>query len=90
MELKDLLETVDVEETQGPLDKPVDGLSYDSRKVKRGYVFFAVRGLCSDGHDFVAQAVERGASAVVVERRVAVSQDVACVRVRNVRRAMGT
>lgn len=89
MELKDLLETVDVEETQGPLDKPVDGLSYDSRKVKRGYVFFAVRGLCSDGHDFVAQAVERGASAVVVEHRVAVSQDVACVRVRNVRRAMG-
>jgi len=64
MELKDLLATVDVEETQGPLDKPVDGLSYDSRKVKRGYVFFAVRGLCSDGHDFVAQAVERGSVAL--------------------------
>jgi UDP-N-acetylmuramoyl-L-alanyl-D-glutamate--2,6-diaminopimelate ligase len=89
MQLKDLLEGDEFEETHGPLDRPVYGLAYDSREVKKGYVFFAVRGLCADGHDFVAQAVERGAAAVVVDRRVSVSQDVACVRVRNVRRTMG-
>ena len=89
MQLKDLLEADEFVETQGPLNRPVDGLVYDSREVRRGYVFFAVRGLRADGHDFVTQAVERGATAVVVERRVSVSQEVACVRVRNVRRAMG-
>ncbi|MEE8074693.1 MAG: UDP-N-acetylmuramoyl-L-alanyl-D-glutamate--2,6-diaminopimelate ligase [Candidatus Binatia bacterium] len=89
MQLKNLLEADEFEETHGSLDRTVDGLAYDSREVRRGYVFFAVRGLCADGHNFVAQAVERGAAAVVVERRVSVSQDVAYVRVRNVRSTMG-
>ncbi|MFQ5852095.1 MAG: UDP-N-acetylmuramoyl-L-alanyl-D-glutamate--2,6-diaminopimelate ligase [Candidatus Binatia bacterium] len=89
MWLKDLLETGDVEETHGTLNRPIAGLTYDSRKVGRGYVFFAVPGVRADGHDFVAQAVERGAAVVVVERRVAVPKGVTWVRVRNVRRAMG-
>ena len=40
----------------------------DSRKVGPGDVFVAVKGLRSDGHAFVAQAIEQGAAAVVVER----------------------
>jgi murE/murF fusion protein len=43
----------------------------DSREVAAGDVFVAVHGLRSDGHEFLAAAVERGAAAVVVEREVA-------------------
>lgn len=46
------------------------GIRDDSRKVEPGDLFVAVRGLRVDGHDFVAQAVERGAVAVAVEQRM--------------------
>lgn len=48
----------------------VRGLAYDSREVEPGTLFFAVPGVHVDGHDFVRSAVERGATAVVVEREV--------------------
>src|SRR5690348_4716272 len=41
----------------------------DSREVQRGGVFFALRGAEMDGHQFVADAVSRGAAAVIVERK---------------------
>src|SRR5271167_2622489 len=43
-------------------------LAYDSRRVGPGGLFFCVSGFRSDGHDFAAQAVHRGAVALVVER----------------------
>ena len=47
---------------------PVTGVSADSRTIAAANVFFAVRGTDSDGHEFVADAVARGAAAVVAER----------------------
>ena len=43
-------------------------LAYDAGKVTPGALFFCVRGAKADGHDFAAEAVERGAVALVVER----------------------
>src|SRR5450755_4389435 len=53
---------------QGAGDALVQGYSIDSRTVDRGEVFFAVRGERLDGHDFVEQALSRGAMAAVVRR----------------------
>ena len=89
MWLKNLLETGSVEEIQGKVTQTVDGLAYDSRKVRQGDVFFAVPGIDVDGHDYVNQAVEQGAVAVVAERRVTVPPEVTWIRVQNVRRTMG-
>ena len=47
-------------------EEEVSGIAYDSRRVERGDLFVAVRGSRTDGHLFLAQAVERGASALVV------------------------
>ena len=49
-------------------DAVIHGLSDDSRKTNRGDLFVAVRGTASDGHRFVADALGRGAEAVVVEQ----------------------
>lgn len=49
-------------------DWEVSGCSADSRRLDPGQVFVAVRGARHDGHEFVAQALERGAAGVVVER----------------------
>jgi UDP-N-acetylmuramoyl-L-alanyl-D-glutamate--2,6-diaminopimelate ligase len=48
----------------------VSGLTYDSRQVSAGYLFFAVPGVHVDGHDFAADAVARGALAIVAEREL--------------------
>jgi UDP-N-acetylmuramoyl-L-alanyl-D-glutamate--2,6-diaminopimelate ligase len=89
MKLGELLQAGDVEETQGNIERAVAGLAYDSRQVKPGFVFFAVPGTKTDGHEYIADALSRGAAALVVERPVARPGDAATIRVRNVRRAMG-
>jgi UDP-N-acetylmuramoyl-tripeptide--D-alanyl-D-alanine ligase len=53
----------------------------DSREVVHGGVFFALRGAEMDGHSFVDDAIKRGATAVVVERRMNVPTGIAEVRV---------
>jgi UDP-N-acetylmuramoyl-L-alanyl-D-glutamate--2,6-diaminopimelate ligase len=47
-------------------------LAYDAREVPRGSLFFCVPGASADGHDFATDALDRGAAALVVERKLAV------------------
>jgi len=68
----------------------IRGISYDSRRVEAGDLFFALRGASSDGHDFLAAAFERGAVAAIVES-VPAELDLAdrlLVAVRDSRRAL--
>lgn len=67
-------------------DSYVTGFSTDSRTLKPGEVFVAVRGERFDGHDFIAQAASRGAAAAVVERRF---EDLPCLVVSNALQAYG-
>lgn len=53
----------------GPLAGPVAGVSVDSRSIRTGDLFVALRGEHFDGHDFVAAAFAAGASGAVVEKR---------------------
>lgn len=53
-------------------DVEVGALRYDSRTVERGDMFVAVRGSASDGHDYVVDAIGRGAKVVVVDDDAAV------------------
>ena len=45
----------------------IRGIAYDSRSVTAGDLFFALRGELSDGHDYLEQALELGAAALVLE-----------------------
>jgi UDP-N-acetylmuramoyl-L-alanyl-D-glutamate--2,6-diaminopimelate ligase len=66
----------------------VTDLAYDARAVTPGALFFCIPGKTADGHDFAADAVRRGAAALVVERRLA-DLDVPQLIVPSVRAAMG-
>ena len=73
-------------ETHGDIENTeISALRIDSRKVRPGDLFFCTPGLRMDAHDFAPQAVEKGAVALVVERRLAV--DVPQVIVEDVRMA---
>ena len=73
MRLNELLDNVNDNRVQ------VGGICIDSRKITPGDLFVALRGTNFDGHDFVDEALRRGAAAVCSERQIAGSFDVPIV-----------
>ena len=55
-------------EIDGP-DVAINGLAYDSRQVQPGFLFAALRGVSSDGHAHIDDAIKRGAAAVLAEEK---------------------
>jgi UDP-N-acetylmuramoyl-L-alanyl-D-glutamate--2,6-diaminopimelate ligase len=70
MGLGQLTDVIGPEQVRGLPVGEVRALAYDSRAVEPGTLFFAVPGVHVDGHDYVPQAVERGAIGLVVEHEV--------------------
>lgn len=66
----------------------VSNITADSGKVTDGSLFVAIRGTRTDGHSFIGEAVDRGASAVVVERDYRGGPEIPTVRTDNTRRAL--
>jgi len=87
MQLKTLLAAIPVREIIGPSDRAVESIAYDSRRVQRNGLFVAMRGEKSDGHDFIGQAIEKGASVIVAEREEKHPR-ATCVVVENTRPAL--
>jgi len=88
MRLEDLARLINPSETGGALAREIEGLSCDSRQVRPGGLFFALRGVATDGHDFISAARDRGAVAVVVEDPSRVPDGMAWLKVDDARLAM--
>lgn len=73
MKLEALIRSLAPSEVTGARPVEIGDLAYDTRKVTEGALFFCVPGMRVDGHDFAREAVERGAAAAVVERRIDVA-----------------
>ena len=74
---------------RGPAWDDVSGVVTDSRAVRSGNLFVALRGERFDAHDFAAQAADAGAAAVVVERGTSLPEHVSVVEVDDTLRALG-
>lgn len=87
---KDLLEKLTYECVRGSDTQEVTEVVIDSRKITEGCMFICVSGYKVDGHDFAAEAVQKGASALVVQKEVDVPADcrVTVIRVPDTRYAM--
>src|SRR5256714_3623455 len=72
MEIDQLIAALAPSDVLGRAPVEIADLAYDARAVGPGSLFFCVRGTRADGHEFAAEAVERGAVALVVERPLAV------------------
>ena len=68
MKIKEILANCNLLEIVGNKDIDIFDLTFDSRQVKDGSLFFAVRGTQVDGHDYIEKAVEKGAAAIVCEK----------------------
>jgi len=65
--LTELTKRLSIRSSHGPADLEVGGLSYDSRHVQKGDLFFALPGVHTDGKRFIEAAIKAGASAIVHE-----------------------
>jgi UDP-N-acetylmuramoyl-L-alanyl-D-glutamate--2,6-diaminopimelate ligase len=66
--LRDILYKVELLQTSGSTDIEVADFDFDSRKVGKNWLFVAIAGLNSNGHNFINQALERGATSVICEK----------------------
>lgn len=88
MNLKQILAQVKTSSVEGSLDREVTGLAYDSRRVTPGMLFVAVKGQHTDGHDYIQNAIDRGAVAVICERNGFLQQRATKIKVTDSRAAL--
>lgn len=67
MKLEELLKKISVKTIEGPADVDIAGVDIDSRKVGPGHLFVAIKGTQTDGHQYIAKAIELGAVAILCE-----------------------
>jgi UDP-N-acetylmuramoyl-L-alanyl-D-glutamate--2,6-diaminopimelate ligase len=82
MRMDEIMKGIEIRRISGAEDAEVAGVAYDSRKVLPGHLFVAVRGENADGHDFIQDAIKRGAVGVVCEKEPENSQSLAVPVVR--------
>ena len=89
VKLQDILYKVRLQEVHGSTSVEVNAIQIDSRKVAPGAVFVAIKGALSDGHTFIAKAIELGAIAIVCETLPALlNEGITYVQVKNTHEAV--
>ncbi len=86
MKLSEILASVGIKLTGEDID--IKNICDDSREVTVGSLFVCIKGDNFDGHDFVSDAAERGAAAIIIERDVSLESNIHLIKVRNSRLAL--
>lgn len=88
--LKDILYKVHIRSVHGSTGIDINDLQIDSRKVKPGTCFIAIKGVSADGHEYINKAIESGATAIVCEHLPEqINEQVTFVQVANSAEAAG-
>ena len=90
IKLAQLLERLNPERSWGAADLEIRGIDYDSRRIEAGWALCALKGEKADGHDYICQALGRGAGVVIMEKECPLPEKVAGVVVTNARKALAS
>ncbi|WP_195264044.1 MULTISPECIES: UDP-N-acetylmuramoyl-L-alanyl-D-glutamate--2,6-diaminopimelate ligase [unclassified Clostridium] len=91
MKLLDLLKGVDYKLLEGTVEKEVNHIQYDSRKVNEGDLFVCLTGFEVDGHNYANKAIEAGAKVILCEKKIDIkSKDITVLLVEEGRKALAT
>ena len=93
MKLKQMLVGLEGLKVKGNLDIDIKGIEKNSKEVKEGYLFVAIKGFTVDGHEFINDAVKLGATAIMIEegcdlKSIKVPEGVTVVMAKNTREAL--
>ena len=86
--LKDLIQDIPDIHIEGNPDVAINAIHYDSRLVKKGNLFTAIKGYVTDGHHYINQAVENGAAAIIHQDPWEMIPGVTFVQVPSTRKAL--
>lgn len=90
MILSEILYKISLQAVSGKTDIEINKIVFDSRQVEKGSLFVAIGGTQVDGHQFIAKAIEMGASAILCEHLPAsLNEEITYIQVENSARAMG-
>lgn len=94
MLLQYLLEDIE-KETRGNLNIEINKIEYDSKKIEKGDIFVAIKGFKTNGHEYIIEAINNGAIAIVIEQseqnnveKIELSDNIVIVTVQNTRIAL--
>ncbi|MBL7811488.1 MAG: UDP-N-acetylmuramoyl-L-alanyl-D-glutamate--2,6-diaminopimelate ligase [Bacteroidetes bacterium] len=87
--LRDIIAALPDCRVTGNTDLEIAGLELDSRKIQKGFLYAAMPGTRADGHDFISQAVENGATVVLCNHIPSVTSDVTYLQVEDVAESLG-
>ena len=88
MKLGDLIKTVDTVEVEADIETEITGVSCDSSAIRQGEVFIAIEGYTTDGHNYIEDAVKRGAVCVICQKTPSVLTPY--IKVKNTRKAFSS
>ncbi len=89
MTLKNLLAKINFNLIQGDINTAISDLIYDSRKVEKGTAFVCLVGYNTDGHQYIEDAVSKGASAIIISKNIIIdNKDVTVIKVQDTREAL--
>ncbi|SES69978.1 UDP-N-acetylmuramoylalanyl-D-glutamate--2,6-diaminopimelate ligase [Natronincola peptidivorans] len=89
MQLSTLIKGLDFIEIKGDINKEISSIAYDSRKVIENSVFVAISGYREDGHAYINEAIKKGASAIILEKDIAIEgNNITILKVQNSRKAL--
>lgn len=89
MKLTRLIDGLDIVSISGHASDDVSGICFSANQCEQGSLFVAIPGLKNDGHDFIDEAISRGARYIVCEKDLQVSPPITAIKVSNSRRALG-
>jgi UDP-N-acetylmuramoyl-L-alanyl-D-glutamate--2,6-diaminopimelate ligase len=88
--LSDIIKGLKSNEISGSISVEISGIAFDSREVKPGFLFVAVKGTHVDGHDYIQKALQLGAIALICEKMPQNTADFkSCIRVADSSFALG-
>ena len=93
MELKKMLVGLEGLKVKGNLEIEIEGLESNSKNVKKGYLFVAIKGFSTDGHQYVESAIENGATAIMIEegcdlKNLKIPEDITVIMAKNTREGL--
>ncbi|WP_026092347.1 UDP-N-acetylmuramoyl-L-alanyl-D-glutamate--2,6-diaminopimelate ligase [Calidifontibacillus oryziterrae] len=88
MELQSLLESLSFYKQIHKGNPEITSIEMDSRKVQKGSLFVCINGFTVDGHNFVNQAIENGASAIIAEKELPINESIPYIVVQDTKRAL--
>ena len=89
MKLSELFEKIKYTLVKGDAETIVSNIEYDSRKVDSGTLFVAIVGNNVDGHDYIEEAIKKGAVAILVSKNVEINEDVTIIKVDDPKKILG-